>query len=61
MLPGWHLFKGARTLIESTSSGMIFETTNSGVVLPQEPLWGMLVLSAIMLILAGRVWQEVEG
>gem|GEM_PF-6484819 len=35
--------------------------TSQGVLVPQEPLWVMLGLSIVMLVIAGRIWQEVEG
>ena len=60
-LPGWRLFAGldaALAQIEIEGAG---EAAHAGIVLPQEPLWGMLALTAAMLVLAGRIWQEVEA
>ena len=61
-LPGWRLFEGVRTLIANTSWGAEVDTSGvTALVVPQEPLWGMLLLALVMLVIAGRIWQEVEG
>lgn len=60
-LPPWHLFAGAIRLLEGTSLGKEIPAAGTTLVLPQEPLWGMLIFGAVMLVLAGRIWQEVEG
>jgi len=61
-LPGWRLFEGVRALIASTTWGAEIDTSGvTALVLPQEPLWGMFLLAVVMLVIAGRIWQEVEG
>ncbi len=61
-LPGWRLFETVRALVASTSWGAEIDTSGvTALLLPQEPLWGMLLLAVAMLAIAGRIWQEVEG
>lgn len=59
-LPGWHLFGDLEGAI-----GRAAEQSNGEfdpiAVLPQEPLWIMLAVTIILLAIAGRIWQEVEG
>ena len=57
-LPAWRLLADLERALETTYGEIIFE---SPAIIPQEPLWIMLALSAGMLLLAGRIWQEVEG
>ena len=69
-LPGWKLFENVpaalierfgeeRTAITAEMSAEMGEVMYSGV--PIEPMLVMLALTAIFLILAGRIWQEVEA
>ena len=62
-LTAWSMFGGFTRLIDRAE--MEFETevviTSQGALIPQEPLWIMLALSILMLAIAGRIWQEVEG
>ena len=60
-LPAWPMFGGFAWLIDEAEieTGMVF--TSQNVLVPQEPLWIMLGLSVGMLLIAGRIWQEVEG
>ena len=60
-LPGWHLFGGVWLLLQQSSVGDQMDLSTGGIVLPQVPLWGMLLVSLALLFLAGRIWQEVEG
>ncbi|MBN1857903.1 hypothetical protein JW848_01720 [Candidatus Bipolaricaulota bacterium] len=60
-LPGWRLFEGLRTAIDTAAWEAEVEGFQGVFALPQEPLWIMLALSALMLAVAGRIWQEVEG
>ena len=57
-LPGWRVLTDLERTLTSTYNEVIFE---SPAIIPQEPLWIMLGLTALMLVLAGRIWQEVEG
>ncbi len=59
-LPGWHLFGGLEGAIRQAAAQSNGEL-DPIAVLPQEPLWMMLILTAILLAIAGRIWQEVEG
>jgi len=65
-LPGWRLFANApAALIERFGSPdpgvtmQVNEVMYNGV--PLEPLLIMLALTAAFLVIAGRIWQEVEG
>lgn len=66
-LPGWRLLEGvALRLTEILAqrediavTAVIIRYPYTSV--PQEPLWGMLLLTLLLLALAGRIWQEVEG
>jgi len=63
-LPAWRLLDSIRIAIETLPQDTeaqidMVRTTYMGV--PQEPFWGMVALTVIMLLLAGRLWQEVEG
>ena len=60
-LPGWRLFTGLDAALARIGIERSSEATHAGIVLPQEPLWGMLALAIVMLVLAGRIWQEVEA
>lgn len=59
-LPTWRMYTQLTALAERFSPEEL-EITINGVPVPQEPLWIMLALSVVMLIIAGRIWQEVEG
>lgn len=59
-LPTWRMYTQLTALVERFSPEEL-EITVNGVPVPQEPLWIMLALSVVMLIIAGRIWQEVEG
>jgi hypothetical protein len=65
-LPGWHVFANAPdALIERfgpldpETSMQVGDVLYRGV--PIEPLLIMLAITAAFLILAGRIWQEVEA
>jgi MFS family permease len=60
-LPSWRLFGGVWMLLQQSSVGDQMHLSAEGVSLPQVPLWGMLAASLVLLALAGRIWQEVEG
>jgi len=62
-LPAWSMFGGFTRLIEAAEMEIETEVviTSQGALVPQEPLWIMLALSVVMLVIAGRIWQEVEG
>jgi len=69
-LPGWRMLssfgiqmaqdEGARSLTHSEE--IHFLVINEEYIgVPQEPVWIMLAITVAMLIIAGRIWQEVEG
>jgi len=60
-LPSWRLFEGLRAAINTAAWEAEVEGFHGVFSLPQEPLWIMLAISAVMLAVAGRIWQEVEG
>ena len=65
-LPGWHVLTDMQRVLDALGNSTTATFQAEGVVetaaiIPQEPVWIMLVLSIGMLILAGRIWQEVEG
>jgi len=60
-LPAWSMFGGFTKLIEEAEIETEVVITSQGALVPQEPLWIMLALSIVMLVIAGRIWQEVEG
>jgi MFS family permease len=60
-LPAWPMFGGFTWLIDEAEIETDVFITTQGVLVPQEPLWIMLALSIVMLAIAGRIWQEVEG
>jgi hypothetical protein len=65
-LPGWRLFANApAALIERFGDVDVETSLEMGEVLskglPVEPMLVMLAITAVMLLLAGRIWQEVEA
>jgi len=60
-LPAWSMFSGFTRLIDEAEIETEIMITTQGALVPQEPLWIMLALSVVMLTIAGRIWQEVEG
>lgn len=60
-LPAWSMFGGFTWLIGEAEIETDIAMTSQGALVPQEPLWVMLALSIVMLVIAGRIWQEVEG
>jgi len=57
-LPGWHVFEQ----LQLTLSGQYpDDSMGPALIMPQEPVWIMLLVCGVMLALAGRIWQEVEG
>jgi len=62
-LPGWHIFANAPQALDPIASRLDVMTSNQAVYngVPIEPLLIMLGLTAAMLLLAGRIWQEVEA
>ena len=60
-LPSWRLFEGLRAAIDTAAWEAELEGFQGVFALPQEPLWVMLALSVVVLVVAGRIWQEVEA
>lgn len=67
-LPGWQVFERVQAavferLAQADIGASFLTATNEGGYsgMPIEPMLIMLVLTAIMLLLAGRIWQEVEA
>jgi hypothetical protein len=60
-LPGWHLFGGLEGAIRQAAQSQSEGEFDAVAVLPQEPLWIMLTVTVVLLAIAGRIWQEVEG
>ena len=65
-LPGWRLFANApQALIERFGQPDLETTMQFNEIiyngLPVEPLLIMLALTAVLLAVAGRIWQEVEA
>lgn len=66
-LPSWALYVGhaapSSTLIEASPSGgrTIVVAAQGVVYLPQEPLWIGLAVAALLVVVAGRIWREVEA
>ncbi|MCK4392538.1 hypothetical protein KAX17_06495, partial [Candidatus Bipolaricaulota bacterium] len=60
-LPAWPMFGGFTQLIDEVEIETEIVITTQGALVPQEPLWIMLAVSIVMLMIAGRIWQEVEG
>lgn len=63
-LPGWPILRGlsSGTFLTATSDGGEPRAFVGGVMrLPQEPLWILLALTVVLLIVASRMWQEVEA
>lgn len=69
-LPGWHVFANALAALmerfgqmDLDMSGEINEALTMGLPmgLPMEPMLVMLAITAILLVVAGRIWQEVEA
>jgi hypothetical protein len=65
-LPGWRLFSQAPTALierfgqpDPNAAYELQSIVYEGV--PIEPLLIMLGLTAVLLAIAGRIWQEVEG
>ncbi|MEW5825404.1 MAG: hypothetical protein AB1778_01075 [Candidatus Bipolaricaulota bacterium] len=66
-LPGWpvlgsvgaDLIEAAQGIAEDPAVSVSLE--HPALVLPQEPLWIMLALAVVLLLAAGRIWQEVEA
>lgn len=60
-LPSWRLFGSLQAMLDRTAWEAEIEGFGGIVALPQEPFWIMLALTAILLLLAGTIWREVEG
>ncbi len=69
-LPGWRMLNsfGVQMAHSETATSMAhgeeiqFIIWNGEYIgVPQEPLWIMLAITVVMLLIAGRIWQEVEG
>ncbi len=63
-LPSWPLLGDLQRLIGRTiesEAGLDRVTVDGVIAIPQEPLWIMIGLALLMLLAAGRIWQEVEG
>jgi len=57
-LPGWRLLGGVQTAVLQTTMEAQPEPV---ATLPQEPLWIMLALTLVLLVIASRIWREVEA
>jgi hypothetical protein len=57
-LPGWQLLGSIQTAVLQTATEAEFEPV---AAMPQEPLWIMLALTLVMLVIASRIWREVEA
>ena len=57
-LPGWRLLGGVQTAVLQTTMEAQPEPV---ATLPQEPLWIMLTLTLVLLVIASRIWREVEA
>jgi hypothetical protein len=64
-LPGWSALAGLMSpdsLLWAAPDGSQPEAMVDGVMrLPQEPLWIMLALTVVLLVIASRIWREVEA
>lgn len=66
-LPSWRLLEDVSNqmtdIINQTAAHteIIIASQLPQAGLPQEPLWGMLLVTVLLLALAGRIWQEVEA
>jgi hypothetical protein len=66
-LPGWRLFATApQALIErfgEIEDEGVAVFLNEGIYqgVPLEPMLIMLAVTAVLLLIAGRIWQEVEA
>ncbi len=64
-LPGWSILCGLLlpgTFVTATSDGAESQAVVDNLLqLPQELLWIMLALTAVLLAVASRVWREVEA
>jgi len=63
-LPPWRLLDSVGVAVETMpqdADAQIELLRASLLGVPQEPFWAMLALAAVMLLVAGRLWQEVEG
>jgi len=59
-LPGWPLFGRLVDVLQNMNLDQEMPNPEWAFLLPQEPLWIMLALTVGMLVLAGRIWEEVE-
>ncbi|MCX6099749.1 MAG: hypothetical protein NTX69_07020 [Candidatus Bipolaricaulota bacterium] len=57
-LPGWRLLEGVQMAVLQTTVEAQLEPV---ATLPQEPLWIMLALTLVLLVIASRIWREVEA
>ena len=62
-LPGWHVFANAPQALDPIRNRVDVMTSSQLVYygVPIEPLLILLALTAVMLLAAGRIWQEVEA
>lgn len=62
-LPGWQVLVNAPAAVIERLGEMDGTEFNAALTmgLPMEPMLVMLALTAILLIVAGRIWQEVEA
>jgi len=62
-LPGWRIFANAPQALEPITRQLDVMTSGPRVYygVPIEPLLILLALTALMLVAAGRIWQEVEA
>jgi len=69
-LPGWRMLNtfGIQMAHSEEATSMAHSEEIQFLILngeyigvPQEPLWIMLAITVVMLLIAGRIWEEVEG
>jgi len=65
-LPGWRVFANAPAALMERFGEMDLDSTvevNEALTmgLPLEPMLVMLAITAVLLLVAGRIWQEVEA
>jgi len=69
-LPGWRMLNtfGIQMARSEEATSMAHSEEIQFLILngeyigvPQEPLWIMLAITVVLLLIAGRIWEEVEG
>ena len=70
-LPGWRMLntfgvqlahsEGAASMAHGEEIPFLIFWKGEYIGVPQEPLWIMLAITVVLLLIAGRIWEEVEG